>query len=144
MTSHAAEEMGPGRQAGPRVLIVDDDPVARTVLAGFVRTVSNDCLIAEAADGDAALDLIRADRPDLALVDLMLPNSGVSGVLVCQELCKESRTKVIIITGMTSRAVVDTCLDMGAQSCLRKPFAGAELRAQLEGCLAARVPVSRA
>jgi DNA-binding response OmpR family regulator len=140
MPPYAAVDTGPGRRTGPRVLIVDDDSAARRLLAELVRTVAGDCLITEAADGDAALALIRTDRPDLALVDLMLPDSRVSGVLVCQELCKESRTMVIIVTGMTSRAVVDTCLDMGAHSYLRKPFTSAELRSQLEECLTPRVP----
>ena len=141
MPAYVTEGRGLGRQIRPRVLIVDDDPAARRVLAEFVRTVSEDCVIVEAEDGDVALELIRTERPDLALVDLMLPDSGVSGVLVCQELCRDSGTEVIIVTGMTSRAVLDTCLDMGARGYLRKPFTVAELRSQLEACLLPRALV---
>ena len=58
-----------------------------------IEGLSVPCRIWEAAEGDAALRIARRERPDLVLLDIVLPGSSVSGVLVCQELCRDIGTK---------------------------------------------------
>jgi CheY-like chemotaxis protein len=93
------------------------------------------CRIFEAVDGDAALEIARRTRPDLVLLDIVMPGSGTTGVWVCQELCKDRRTKVVIISGKAGEAVIRACLYAGAIEHIAKPFSVPELRAKLEGWL---------
>jgi CheY-like chemotaxis protein len=115
-----------------RVLIVEDEAAARILLRTTVKGLSVPCRIAEAADGEAALEIARSSRPDLVLLDIVLPGSSVSGVMVCQELCKDLETRVVVITGRASEAITRTCLAMGAVECVRKPFSIGEMRETVE------------
>ena len=93
------------------------------------------CLVYEIADGDEAIQFARRNRPDLALVDIVLPGSEASGVMVCRELCRDSRTKVVVISGQASDAITQAALAAGATAYVRKPFSVDELRSKLEGWL---------
>jgi two-component system phosphate regulon response regulator PhoB len=119
-----------------RVLIVDDDDATRLLLRAIVEGLSVPCLIYEATDGDAAIQFARRNRPDLALIDIVLPGSEASGVTVCKELCRDSRTKVVVVSGQASDAIIQAALSAGAQAYVRKPFAMDEMRARLESMLA--------
>jgi CheY-like chemotaxis protein len=110
------------------VLIVDDEASARTLLRTTVNSLPVPCRVAEAADGETALQLARESRPDLVLLDIVLPGSSVSGVMVCQELCKDLETRVVLITGRASDAITRTCMALGAVECVRKPFSVEEMR----------------
>ena len=118
------------------VLIVDDEPAIRTLLREIAEGLSVPCRVYEAADGQSALQIARVTRLDLVLLDIVLPGSTTSGVLVCQELCKSTRTKVVIISGNAGRAILDACLSMGATECVRKPFSPDQLRDRLMAWLA--------
>ena len=114
------------------VLIVDDEAGARMLLRQTVRGLSVPCQVSEAVDGETALAMARQSRPDLVLLDVVLPGSSVSGVLVCQELCKDLETRVVLVTGRASDAITQTCLAMGAVECVRKPFSIKDMRATVE------------
>jgi CheY-like chemotaxis protein len=118
-------------RATPTVLIVDDQADIRKALRMVIETLSQPCRILEAEDGDSALALARAERPDLVLLDIVLPGSGVSGVLACQELCKDSRTKVVIVSAEANDSIVGACLAQGAVEYVRKPFSVADLQEKL-------------
>lgn len=114
------------------VLIVDDEAATRALLRATVEGLSVLCRIFEAVDGDSALEIARRTRPDLVLLDIVLPGSGTSGVLVCQELSKDRRTKVVIVSGRAADSVIRVCLYAGAIEHIAKPFSVPELRAKME------------
>jgi CheY-like chemotaxis protein len=118
------------------ILIVDDEPTVRTLLRKIAEGLSVACRIHEAADGQSALQIARLTRLDLVLLDIVLPGSSTSGVLLCQELCKNTRTKVVIVSGNAGTSVLNTCLSMGAADCVRKPFSPEQLRGKLMAWLA--------
>jgi CheY-like chemotaxis protein len=114
------------------VLIVDDEAATRTLLKTVVQGLSVPCQVFEAVDGEGALEIARRSRPDLVLLDIVLPGSGASGVLVCQELCKDRRTRVVIISGKAGESVINACMYAGAMEHVPKPFSVPDLRAKLE------------
>jgi len=118
------------------ILIVDDEPAVRALLREIAEGLSVTCQVYEAADGQAALQIARSRHPDVVLLDIVLPGSSTSGVLVCQELCKDNRTKVVIVSGNANKTILKTCLSMGAADCVPKPFLPGDLRAKLMTWLA--------
>ncbi len=116
------------------VLIVDDEAATRALLRKTVE--SSGCRALEAADGDTALQLARSSSPDLVLLDIVLPGSTTSGVLVCKELLEELRLRVVVVTGNASATITRSCLQMGAAEIVRKPFSVDALREKLPGWLA--------
>lgn len=118
------------------VLIVDDEPAIRTLLREIAEGLSVACRVYEAGDGQSALQIARGTRLDLVLLDIVLPGSSTSGVLLCQESCKNARTKVVIISGNAGTSILNSCLSMGATDCVRKPFSPDELRDKLTAWLA--------
>jgi CheY-like chemotaxis protein len=66
------------------------------------------------------------------LLDIVLPGSATSGVLVCQRLCRDRRTKVVIVSGRAGPSVINACLYAGAIAHVAKPFSVPELRAKIE------------
>jgi len=117
------------------VLIVDDQDATRALLRATIEGLSIPCVISEAADGDTAIDIARRTRPDLVLLDIVLPGSSASGVLVCQELCKDSRTTVVIVSGQAVDSVLNACLSAGAIDHVRKPCSVEQMRGKLAGWL---------
>lgn len=137
-TGEVAEAMGGEADRRERmVLIVDDEAATRALLRQTLQGLPFPCRIYEAASGDEALKVTHEIRPDLALVDIMLPASSVSGVLLCQQMCKDSRTKVAIISGHATEMIVNACLIAGAVGYVRKPFSIEEMRDRVTGWLSA-------
>jgi CheY-like chemotaxis protein len=136
MTELALSGSEVGVVAQRTILIVDDEPAVRTLLREIADGLSIACQVYEAADGQSALQIARSRQPDLVLLDIVLPGASTSGVLVCQELCKDSRTKVVIVSGNASKSILRTCLSMGAAGWVPKPFVPADLRSKLMTWLA--------
>ena len=118
-----------------RVLIIDDDDATRLLLRAIVEGLPIPCMVYEATDGDVAVQFARRNRPDLALVDIVLPGSSATGVTVCRELCRDSRTKEVVVSGQASEAITQAALSAGAIAYVRKPFSVDEMRSKLEGWL---------
>jgi len=135
MADSGAVEGETGTGKAKNVLIVDDEAATRALLRATIEGLSIPCVISEAADGDAAIDIARRTRPDLVLLDIVLPGSSKSGVLVCQELCKDSRTTVVIVSGQAVDSVLNACLSAGASDQVRKPFSVAQMREKIAGWL---------
>src|SRR6266550_1474021 len=113
------------------ILVVDDEPkivdLARDYLehAGFtVRT---------AADGEAALALVRRDRPDLVVLDLGLP--GLDGLDVTRRIRRDSNLPVIMLTARDDELDKLLGLELGADDYLTKPFSPRELVARVRAVL---------
>ncbi|MDR1185904.1 MAG: response regulator transcription factor [Bifidobacteriaceae bacterium] len=114
-----------------RIMVVDDD-VALAEMIGIVLT-SEGYTPDYCTDGTQALTLIRQMRPDLILLDLMLP--GMDGIEVCRELRKESGVPVIMVTAKSDTKDIVEGLEVGADDYILKPFKPAELVARVKARL---------
>ncbi len=116
---------------GTKVLVVDDEPTVREVVVGYLRRDGHD--VAEAADGNAALDLLDADPPDLVVLDMMLP--GVNGLDVLRRVRATSDIPVIMLTARAEESDRVSGLELGADDYVVKPFSPRELAARVNGVL---------
>ncbi|MDR2453099.1 MAG: response regulator transcription factor [Bifidobacteriaceae bacterium] len=114
-----------------RIMVVDDD-VALAEMIGIVLT-SEGYTPDYCTDGAQALALIRQTRPDLVLLDLMLP--GMDGIEVCRELRKESGVPVVMVTAKSDTKDIVEGLAVGADDYILKPFKPAELVARVKARL---------
>lgn len=124
-----------GRPSGarPLVLIADDEPDIRR----FLRMQMEDVDVIEACDGAEALELARLRRPQLALLDHMMPE--MDGVEVCKGIRANHSTRGVAVIILTARADEQTklaALQAGANDFLTKPFSTAELALRLENQIA--------
>lgn len=104
----------------PTLLLVDDEPGNLQVLR---HTLQDQYRLLFAKDGQAALDLVRSDRPDLILLDVMMP--GLSGYEVCRHLKRDPWTSaipVVFVTALADVANEHTGLELGAVDYITKPF----------------------
>ena len=124
--------------AGKRVLVVDDD--AKTVELVRLYLKRDGYRVFTAYDGIAALRLARESRPDLIVLDLMLP--GIDGLQVCRTLRSESDVPIIMLTARTTDRDKLTGLDLGADDYVTKPFSPRELAARVRAVLR-RLPEER-
>jgi DNA-binding response OmpR family regulator len=113
------------------VLVVDDDPTVREVVVSYLRAGGHD--VAEAGDGRTALQAARATRPDLVVLDLMLP--GISGLEVCQRLRETTDVPIIMLTALGSVNDRLAGLRLGADDYLTKPFSPKELVLRVDSVL---------
>ena len=100
-----------------RILVVDDDTALAEMIGIVLRTEGFDPVFC--ADGAAAVDEWRAQRPDLVLLDLMLP--GMDGIEVCTRIRAESGVPIIMLTARTDTADVVRGLESGADDYIVKP-----------------------
>jgi len=110
-----------------RILVVDDDPALAEMIGIVLRAEDYD--VAFCADGAAALDAFHAERPDLILLDVMLP--GLDGVEVCARIRAESGIPIIMLTARTDTIDVVAGLEAGADDYVAKPFNTKELVARI-------------
>ena len=114
----------------PRVLLVEDEPAQREVLA--YNLAAEGFEVEQAPDGDEALLLVSEAAPDVIVLDWMLP--GVSGIEVCRRLKMRSETRTIPIIMLSARAEeVDRVrgLETGADDYVIKPYSLVELMARV-------------
>jgi two-component system phosphate regulon response regulator PhoB len=114
----------------PLVLVVEDEPAQREVLAYNIRAEGYQVLTAEA--GDEALDLVRETPPDVIVLDWMLPH--VSGIEVCRQLKMSgdtARIPVIMLSARSEETDRVRGLETGADDYVTKPYSVAELLARL-------------
>jgi DNA-binding NtrC family response regulator len=109
-----------------RVLIADDEEPARFALRRALAQL--DCELLEAGDGDAALQSLREESPDLAFLDLTMPRRG--GLDVLRELGPLAKqTEVIVLTANDSVAAAVECVRLGAADFITKPYEVEQVRA---------------
>ncbi|MEO5965719.1 MAG: response regulator transcription factor, partial [Candidatus Limnocylindrales bacterium] len=114
-----------------RILLVEDDPSIREVTALGLRAAG--FTVTSAADGAEGLERWRDDRPDLVLLDVMLPR--LDGLEVLRAIRREATTPVVILTARADTIDVVVGLESGADDYLRKPFEMPELVARLRAAL---------
>ena len=109
-----------------RILAVDDHPMVREGIAALIASQSDMKLVAEASTGREALDQFREQRPDLALMDLQLPD--MDGVEVTAAICGEfPEARIIVLTTYTGDVKVLRALKAGARAYLLKGLLRKEL-----------------
>src|SRR5205823_12645450 len=115
----------------PRVLVVDDDSALAEMLGIVLRSDGFDPSFV--SDGTGALAAFRETKPDIVLLDLMLP--GMSGLDVCRAIRAESGTPIIMLTAKTDTLDVVLGLESGADDYVVKPFKPKELVARMRARL---------
>ncbi|GLY14869.1 DNA-binding response regulator [Kineosporia sp. NBRC 101677] len=114
-----------------RVLVVDDDNALSEMLGIVLRGEGFEPVFC--ADGAGALEAFRATRPDLVLLDLMLP--GKDGIEVCRLIRAESGVPIVMLTAKTDTVDVVLGLESGADDYMVKPFKPKELVARVRARL---------
>src|SRR3954463_6651877 len=114
-----------------RVLVVDDDPALAEMLGIVLR--SEGFQPSFVADGERALTAFRDARPDIVLLDLMLP--GMSGIDVCRAIRAESGLPIVMLTAKSDTVDVVLGLESGADDYVVKPFKPKELIARVRARL---------
>src|SRR5512136_840837 len=116
---------------GGKVLVVEDDRTLLDVLQYNLRQQGYDVLTA--ADGAAGLDTARGSKPDLVILDVMLPK--MDGYEVCRILRRETTVPIIMLTAKTEETDRVVGLEVGADDYVTKPFSMRELIARVRAML---------
>lgn len=114
-----------------RVLVVDDDPALAEMLTIVLRGEGFDTAVV--ADGTRALPAVRELRPDVVLLDLMLP--GMNGIDVCRAIRSESGVPIVMLTAKSDTVDIVLGLESGADDYVVKPFSPGELVARVKAQL---------
>ena len=104
-----------------KILIVDDEIELTEMLAMRLRASGYE--VVAIPDGEGALQKMRAEKPDLVILDIMLPN--IDGYEICEAIKKDSvfkKTPVILLTAKDPGHEMDKIREAGADSCMVKPF----------------------
>ena len=118
-----------------RILIVDDNQANRELLEAYLADI--DCETELANDGQEAYDLAKSFRPDLILLDVMMPK--LSGFEVCQKIKEDadlSNTMILMVTALNELGDIERAVDAGTNDFLSKPVNRVELLKRVENMLA--------
>jgi two-component system KDP operon response regulator KdpE len=113
------------------VLVIDDEPQIRRIVRSALQAPTT--RIVEAKDGASGLDLAAAERPQLIVLDLGLPD--MSGAAVCQSLREWTRAPILVLSARHSDTEKVALLDAGADDYVTKPFSTTELQARVRALL---------
>jgi two-component system alkaline phosphatase synthesis response regulator PhoP len=114
-----------------KILVVDDEPSITKLVGAYLKQEGYE--VHTAADGDAGLKAARAFKPDLIILDVMLP--GIDGIEVLTRLRRESDVYVILLTARTEETDKIVGLTVGADDYVTKPFSPRELVARVKAAL---------
>jgi two-component system alkaline phosphatase synthesis response regulator PhoP len=114
-----------------KILVIDDEPAILNVVTAYLRSEGYEYYTA--ADGPSGLKAARAYRPDLVVLDIMLP--GMDGIELLTQLRRESQAYVIMLTARTEETDKIIGLSIGADDYLTKPFSPRELMARIKAAL---------
>ncbi len=111
-------------------MIADDSDAIRLVLKDIL-SIGKHTVVAEAVNGDEAVDLFFKTSPDLLLLDLAMPKKD--GLTVLKEIIeKDSKAKIVLITASDDQKIINQCLQIGASSYISKPFDFNEVLKQID------------
>ncbi|MGA4980872.1 response regulator transcription factor [Streptomyces sp. GESEQ-13] len=134
------EQAPTGGGAGARVLVVDDDPTVAEIVTGYLDRAGY--VVDRADDGPDALARAAAHRPDLVVLDLMLP--GMDGLEVCRRMRGQGPVPVIMLTARGDEDDRIVGLEVGADDYVTKPFSPRELVLRVGSVLRRARPVADA
>ena len=114
-----------------KILVIDDEPSIINLVSAYLKPEGYE--VYTAADGNAGLKSARAFKPDLIILDLMLP--GMDGIELLSRLRRESDVYVIMLTARTDETDKIVGLSVGADDYVTKPFSPRELTARVKAAL---------
>jgi len=117
--------------AGEKILIVDDEPEITELISLYL--VKEGFRVVIGADGFKALELTRTEKPDLIILDVLLP--GLDGFEVCYELRKETDVPILFLSCKDQEMDKILGLGIGGDDYITKPFSPGELRARVKAQL---------
>jgi len=121
-----------------KVLVVDDEDAVRSLCAACIQHgLGDDYEVFEAADGEEAMAAVEADRPDLILLDILMPE--MDGFEVCRRLKGSPETRdipIVFLTALGEEKDVERGLALGGDGYIVKPFNAVTLAAQVSEILA--------
>lgn len=119
-------------KAKRRILVVDDEPRLVRLVREVLGAAGYEVL--EAGEGETALELVALERPDLVLLDILLP-TGMDGYGICQRIREFSDVPVIMLTAKVQESDIVRGFDVGADDYITKPFSAKELIARVKAAL---------
>jgi NarL family two-component system response regulator LiaR len=123
----------------PSVLLVDDHAVVREGMASLLAVAGNFGQVFHAADADEAIALAQAARPDIVVIDLLMPNMPSAGAIrIVRTICPQAA--IVVLTSSQDRKAAFAALEAGAQSFLLKSMSGEQILDALDK-IAAGMPV---
>src|SRR5574341_1506493 len=114
-----------------KILVIDDEPSITNLVTAYLKPEGYE--VYTAADGNAGLKSARAFKPDLIILDVMLP--GMDGIELLSRLRRESEVYVIMLTARTEETDKIVGLSVGADDYVTKPFSPRELVARVKAAL---------
>jgi CheY-like chemotaxis protein len=117
-----------------KILVVDDNEQNLELLQAYLEDI--DCQISTAVDGADALEKVRADQPDLILLDVMMPK--ISGFEVCRRLKKDPKTAmipIIMVTALSEIGDIERAINSGTDDFISKPVNRLELTTRVKTML---------
>jgi two-component system, OmpR family, KDP operon response regulator KdpE len=114
-----------------KLLVVDDEPQIRRVMRTALTSHAYE--IVEARNGEEALEMMQAERPDLVILDVNMP--GMGGLEACREIRRQSDVSIVMLTVRNTERDKVRALDAGADDYVVKPFGMEELLARIRAAL---------
>lgn len=119
----------------PRVLVAEDDPDVRSLVRRVLE--AEGCAVDVVCDGQAALERCRQDRPDLLVLDVMMPRlTGFEVIAHLRQDAGSGTMPVLILSARDSESDIVSGFDLGISDYVTKPFRIAELRARVRSLIA--------
>jgi len=126
-----------------KILIADDSVFMRKILKNTLSGEKN-YEIVEADSGATTLEQFKKEKPDLTLLDIIMPEGEEAGLKVLETLKKnDPQTRVIMITAVGQDAIIEKCKKLGATDYIVKPFDEKQIVKTVERCLSEPVAYSR-
>ncbi len=123
---------------GSKILVADDDPLLRTLIEHKLSAAGHDVLVA--ADGNEALDIAARERPDVVVLDAMMPlRDGIDVLRTLKHDPELNLTPVVMLTARRREDDIVGALRLGAADYVTKPFMPEELVARIDRLLMAKV-----
>ena len=119
-------------QRDEKILVVDDEPRVVRLVSEVLKAIGYS--IVAASSGEAAIEMVALEQPDLVLLDIMLP-PGPDGYYVCSRIREFSSVPVIMLTAKVKENDMLRGFDVGADDYLTKPFSAKELVARVKAVL---------
>ena len=119
-------------QVAPRVIVAEDEAIIRMDLIEMLREAGYN-VIGEAANGREAISLARHLKPDLAILDVKMPE--IDGISAAEVIVSEKLEAVLMLTAFSQRELVERARDAGAMAYLVKPFSISDLTPAIEMAL---------
>jgi response regulator NasT len=120
------------QQVAPRIIVAEDEAIIRMDLVEMLREAGYN-VIGEAANGREAISLARHLKPDLAILDVKMPE--IDGISAAEVIVSEKLAAVLMLTAFSQRELVERARDAGALAYLVKPFSISDLTPAIEMAL---------